>query len=83
MMHLFFSQNMNNQYIRVEIFALETCELKNAWEERIQKQNEARQIEAARQQRSALKRLRNEWAERLEKRIEMIRNQNPTRRINV
>ncbi|XP_072006913.1 protein FAM240B-like [Engystomops pustulosus] len=47
---------MNNQYIRVEIFALETCELKNAWEERIQKQNEARQIEAARQQRSALKR---------------------------
>ncbi|XP_073509111.1 protein FAM240B-like [Phyllobates terribilis] len=74
---------MNNQYIRVEIFALETCELKNAWEERIQKQNEARQIEAARQQRSALKRLRNEWAERLEKRIEMIRSQNPTRRINV
>ncbi|CAJ0967244.1 unnamed protein product [Ranitomeya imitator] len=49
-------RNMNNQYIRVEIFALETCELKNAWEERIQKQNEARQIEAARQQRSALKR---------------------------
>ncbi|XP_069601565.1 protein FAM240B-like [Ranitomeya imitator] len=74
---------MNNQYIRVEIFALETCELKNAWEERIQKQNEARQIEAARQQRSALKRLRNEWAERLEKRIEIIRSQNPTRRINL
>ncbi|XP_075196653.1 protein FAM240B-like [Anomaloglossus baeobatrachus] len=74
---------MNNQYIRVEIFALETCELKNAWEERIQKQNEARQIEAARQQRSALKRLRNEWAERLEKRIEMIRSQNPNRRVNV
>ncbi|KAG8595999.1 hypothetical protein GDO81_001699 [Engystomops pustulosus] len=74
---------MNNQYIRVEIFALETCELKNAWEERIQKQNEARQIEAARQQRSALKRLRNEWAERLEKKIEMIRSQNQNKRANV
>ncbi|XP_072269846.1 protein FAM240B-like [Pyxicephalus adspersus] len=75
---------MNNQYIRVEIFALETCELKNAWEQRIQKQNEARQIEAARQKKSALQRLRNEWAERLEKRrIEMMRSQNPINKANV
>ncbi|XP_075047990.1 protein FAM240B-like [Mixophyes fleayi] len=74
---------MNNQYIRVEIFALETCELKNAWEERIQKQNEERQIEAARQQRSALKRLRNEWMERLEKRIEIMRSQNQNNKDNV
>ncbi|XP_040211267.1 protein FAM240B-like isoform X2 [Rana temporaria] len=74
---------MNNQYIRVEIFALETCELKNAWEQRIQKQNEARQNEAARQQKSALKRLRNEWAERLEKRrLEMIRSQNQNNKAN-
>ncbi|XP_063313248.1 protein FAM240B-like [Pelobates fuscus] len=67
---------MNNQYIRVEIYALETCELKNMWEERIKRQTEERQNEAARQQKSALQRLRNEWAERLNRRIEMLKKQN-------
>ncbi|KAM8961381.1 protein FAM240B-like [Pelodytes ibericus] len=73
---------MNNQYIRVEIFALETCELKNMWEERIQRQTEERQNETARQQKSALQRLRNEWAERLDRRIEMLKNQNQNNKTN-
>ncbi|XP_053556568.1 protein FAM240B-like [Bombina bombina] len=47
---------MNNQYVRIEILALETCELKNFWEEMIQKQTDERHNEIARQQRSALQR---------------------------
>ncbi|KAE8633316.1 hypothetical protein XENTR_v10001839 [Xenopus tropicalis] len=67
---------MNSQYMRVEIFAFETCELKNFWEQRIQKQTEERENETARKQRSALQRLRNEWTERLNKKMEMLKNQN-------
>ncbi|XP_041433608.1 protein FAM240B-like [Xenopus laevis] len=67
---------MNSQYMRVEIFAFETCILKNFWEERIQKQTEERENETARKQRSALQRLRNEWAERLNKKMEVPKTQN-------
>ncbi|XP_075432914.1 protein FAM240B-like [Ascaphus truei] len=74
---------MNSQYVRIEILALETCQLKNFWEETIQKQTEERYNETARQQRSALQKLRNEWIERLEKRIEMLKNQNENNETNV
>nr|XP_044998628.1 protein FAM240B [Jaculus jaculus] len=64
---------MNNQYIRREVFCCETCEeLKTFWEKEISKQTCYRELEEDRQERSALRKLREEWRQRLEKRRRML-----------
>ncbi|XP_078533515.1 protein FAM240B-like isoform X2 [Lissotriton helveticus] len=70
--HEWSCKKMNNQYIRLEVLATETSELKRIWEEKIEKETEYVQNEIKRLQQSALQRLRNEWLERLERR-EMMR----------
>ncbi|XP_054443932.1 protein FAM240B [Pteronotus mesoamericanus] len=66
---------MNNQYIRREVFCCETChDLKNFWEKEISKQTCYRELEKDRQERSALKKLREEWKRRLEERLQMLDN---------
>uniref|UniRef100_G1R2N1 Family with sequence similarity 240 member B n=1 Tax=Nomascus leucogenys TaxID=61853 RepID=G1R2N1_NOMLE len=66
---------MNNQYIRREVFCCETChELKSFWEKEISKQTFYRELEEDRQERSALKKLREEWRQRLERRLKMLDN---------
>ncbi|XP_039331128.1 protein FAM240B [Saimiri boliviensis] len=66
---------MNNQYIRREIFCCETChELKSFWEKEISKQTFYRELEEDRQERSALKKLREEWRQRLERKLKMLDN---------
>ncbi|XP_054356012.1 protein FAM240B [Pongo pygmaeus] len=66
---------MNNQYIRREVFCCETChELKSFWEKEISKQTFYRELEEDRQERSALKKLREEWRQRLETRLRMLDN---------
>uniref|UniRef100_A0A2K5J3L3 Family with sequence similarity 240 member B n=1 Tax=Colobus angolensis palliatus TaxID=336983 RepID=A0A2K5J3L3_COLAP len=66
---------MNNQYVRREVFCCETChELKSFWEKEISKQTFYRELEEDRQERSALKKLREEWRQRLERRLRMLDN---------
>ncbi|XP_032122239.1 protein FAM240B [Sapajus apella] len=66
---------MNNQYIRREVFCCDTChELKSFWEKEISKQTFYRELEEDRQERSALKKLREEWRQRLERRLKMLDN---------
>ncbi|XP_032741145.1 protein FAM240B-like [Rattus rattus] len=66
---------MNSQYMRREVFCCETCdELKSFWEKEIRKQTCYRELEEDRQERSALRKLREEWKERLEKRLRMLDN---------
>ncbi|KAI2552712.1 FAM240B isoform 2 [Pan troglodytes] len=66
---------MNNQYIRREVFCCGTChELKSFWEKEISKQTFYRELEEDRQERSALKKLREEWRQRLERRLRMLDN---------
>ncbi|XP_031532446.1 protein FAM240B [Vicugna pacos] len=66
---------MNNQYVRREVFCCETChELKSFWEKEIRKQTCYRELEEDRQERSALRKLREEWKQRLEKRLRMLDN---------
>ncbi|KAL0606789.1 Protein FAM240B [Plecturocebus cupreus] len=63
---------MNNQYVRREVFCCETChELKSFWEKEISKQTFYRELEEDRQERSALKKLREEWRQRLESRLKV------------
>ncbi|CAI5786982.1 Hypothetical predicted protein [Podarcis lilfordi] len=66
---------MNSQYVRHEVFASETGELKDFWEKTIEKQTQHFEAEKDRKQRSALARLRSEWTERLEKRLKMLKEQ--------
>ncbi|XP_037601159.1 protein FAM240B [Cebus imitator] len=66
---------MNNQYTRREVFCCDTChELKSFWEKEISKQTFYRELEEDRQERSALKKLREEWRQRLERRLKMLDN---------
>ncbi|XP_028747556.1 protein FAM240B-like isoform X1 [Peromyscus leucopus] len=66
---------MNSQYMRREVFCCETCdELKSFWEKEISKQTCYRELEEVRQERSALRKLREEWKQRLEKRLRMLDN---------
>ncbi|KAL6049421.1 hypothetical protein STEG23_009499 [Scotinomys teguina] len=66
---------MNSQYMRREVFCCETCdELKSFWEKEISKQTCYRELEEDRQERSALRKLREEWKQRLEKRLRMLDN---------
>ncbi|XP_032333334.1 protein FAM240B-like [Camelus ferus] len=68
-------EGMNNQYVRREVFCCETChELKSFWEKEIRKQTCYRELEEGRQERSALRKLREEWKQRLEKRLRMLDN---------
>ncbi|XP_059118202.1 protein FAM240B [Peromyscus eremicus] len=66
---------MNSQYMRREVFCCETCdELKSFWEKEISKQTCYRELEEDRQEKSALRKLREEWKQRLEKRLRMLDN---------